>query len=90
MNKQKLLLEELKNQLIALHYMGLSNQNFDMYCKYGEKVTYFIENHKMDIILYIDSWINHNWQSAENVYCEFFRLYNEGEELEALRELNIK
>lgn len=90
MNKQKLLLEELKNQLIALHYLGLSHHNFVLYCKYGEKVTNYIESHKMDIILYIDSWINHNWQSSEQVYSEFFRLYNEGEELEALRELNIK
>ncbi len=90
MKKQKLLLYELKNQLTALHYMGLSHGNFKLYCEYGEQVSKYIEANKMDIILYIDSWINPIWQSAEGVYSEFFRLYNEGEELEALRELNIK
>lgn len=90
MNNTKLLLEELKNQLTALHYMGLSHNSFVIYCKYGAQVTAFIEEHKLDIISYIDTWADHMWQSSDSIYCEFFRLYNEGEELEALRTINIK
>lgn len=90
MNNTKLLLDELKNQLTALHYMGLSNYSFTIYCRYGEQVTTYIRAHKMEIINYIDTWVDHKWQSSEDIYCEFFRLYNEGEELEALRTINIK
>ena len=86
----KMITSELKNQLTALHYMGLSHYSFTTYCKYGEKVTKYIFEHKLDIIGYIDSWVNQQWQSSEAVFSEFFRLYNEGEELEALRTINIK
>ena len=90
MNETKLLLNELRNQLTALHYMGLSDHSFKLYCQYGEQVTNYIRAHKLDIINYIDSWINQEWQSSESVYCEFFRQFNEGEELDALRTINIK
>ena len=90
MNKQETVINELRNQLTALHYMGLSHYSFRIYCEYGEEVTKYINDHKLDIIAYIDSWVNQQWQSSEGVYSEFFRLYNEGEELDALRTINIK
>ena len=90
MNKQQTMLNELRNQLTALHYMGLSHYSFRTYCEYGDKVTKYINEHKLDIIAWIDSWIDAMWQSSSDVYSEFFRLYNEGEELEALRTINIK
>ena len=83
------LTNELYAQLTALHYMGLSRHSFKIYCEYGERVMDYIGEHRLDIIGYIDTWVDQQWQSAENVYSEFYRLVNEGEEIEALRTISI-
>lgn len=90
MSKQNVLLSELTNQLKAVHYLGESRLYFHQYLELSEKVMLYIQTHKDDIIDYIDTWINHNWQSSEDIYCEFYTQVNEGQELDALRTLNIK
>lgn len=89
MNNQKVI-SELTNQIKAVHYLGQSRLYFSTYLELSGKVMQYIRTHKLDIINYIDTWVNNNWQSAEDVYSEFYRQVNEGEELEALRTLNIR
>lgn len=83
------LTNELYAQLTALHYMGLSRHSFSTYCRYGEQVTNYILEHRLDIIGYIDTWVDNQWNTAESIWSTFFEYFNEGEEIEALRVLSI-
>lgn len=90
MEKQNVMLSELTNQLKAVYYLGQSRLGYTLYIELCKRVMQYIRTHRIDIINYIDTWVNNNWQSAEDVYCEFYRQVNEGEELDALRTLNIR
>lgn len=83
-----LFMEELGRQVEAVKALGNTccawGCTYHMYCKASSDLADFIKRNKMNLILCLDVYCNHNWISTDDRANEFLNLFMVGDYDEAL------